>query len=195
MSEDSSDAPSGMNSNDEPVLVDFDSGKAANDWRPVHDTVMGGRSSGSIEMTANTMVFSGNLSLENNGGFASARSAIALDLGDYDGIRLRVKGDGRKYSLRLQTDARLREQWAVSYGAEFETQKDEWIVAKVPFANLQQQFRGMRLTDYPFDASKIELIGILLGDKKPGEFEIEIDWIAAYQEETGETIAQTQDPE
>ena len=42
----------------------------------------------------------------------------------------------------------------------------------------------MRLREYPFDASKIELIGVLLGDKKPGDFAIEIDWIQAYREES-----------
>jgi len=62
------------------------------------------------------------------------------------------------------------------------------VIAEVPFANLQQSFRGMRLNDYPFDASKIELIGILLGDKKPGEFRIEIDWIAAYREAKSEPL-------
>ena len=44
-------------------------------WRITDDRVMGGRSQGKFEITKqDTMRFSGNLSLENNGGFSSVRS-------------------------------------------------------------------------------------------------------------------------
>ena len=63
---------------------------------------MGGRSSGTIERTAEgTLRFEGSLSLENNGGFASFRSGrldrLDWDLDGSEGLEIRVKGDGRTY--------------------------------------------------------------------------------------------------
>jgi monofunctional biosynthetic peptidoglycan transglycosylase len=44
------------------------------DWRIVNDDVMGGVSSSKLYLNEEqNLVFSGNLSLENNGGFASSR--------------------------------------------------------------------------------------------------------------------------
>ena len=63
-------------------------GWSERDWVVVNDTVMGGVSSSSVEAhNEEGVVFKGFLSLENNGGFTSAR----LDLGRpdwtaYDGL-------------------------------------------------------------------------------------------------------------
>ncbi|MGB6108218.1 MAG: CIA30 family protein, partial [Mycobacterium sp.] len=55
------------------VLVDFsDAGEVAT-WTTVNDPVMGGRSTSSVTFGDGGLVFSGAISLENNGGFASAR--------------------------------------------------------------------------------------------------------------------------
>ena len=54
------------------VLFDFAGADAAKDWQTVNDGVMGGVSEGKFKITdAKTLEFFGNLSLENNGGFAS----------------------------------------------------------------------------------------------------------------------------
>lgn len=59
-------------------LFGFDSPDAAQQWQAVNDGVMGGISDGRFRITADqTMEFSGTLSLENNGGFASVRSRPA----------------------------------------------------------------------------------------------------------------------
>ena len=51
--------------------------KTENQWRIVNDGVMGGLSSSkAIVNDDNKIIFSGNVSLENNGGFASLRSAV-----------------------------------------------------------------------------------------------------------------------
>ena len=70
---------------------------------------MGGLSKGSLEFTDNeTMRFFGNLSLENNGGFSLAQTKrVNLDLSRDLGLLLRVKGDGRTYEARLESDARF----------------------------------------------------------------------------------------
>ena len=158
-------------------------------WRITDDRVMGGRSQGNFEITNQaTMRFSGNLSLENNGGFSSVRSGgVSFDLSDSMGLVLRVKGDGRKYQVRLGTEARYR-SWDVSFSAGFQTKKDTWINVRIPFSDFRAGFRGRSLDQVSFDPSKIRRLGILLGDKKPGRFEVEIDSISAYSGELSNTI-------
>lgn len=164
---------------DEPqMLFEFD-GTDPGRWMPVHDTVMGGRSEGGMQIRDGVLIFTGNLSLANNGGFASIRHAGAMDLAGRSGIRLRVRGDGRSYGLRLQTDARYYRR-AVSWSGEFDTEAGQWVEVDVPFDSLSAGFRGRALRGYDFDPARIELIGVLLGDKNEGPFEIEIDWVAAY---------------
>ena len=51
--------------------IDFGNGKDGQSWQVVNDGVMGGRSQGSKMLTENSMVFWGEVSLENNGGFSS----------------------------------------------------------------------------------------------------------------------------
>lgn len=173
------------------VITDFSSGDNSElQWRITDDGVMGGRSKGQFKFTEdNTLEFKGLLSLENNGGFSSVRTeTISLNLEDSVGIKLRVKGDGRTYQLRLSTDARYR-SWEVSFSAEFKTQKDTWIEVRVPFSDFQAGFRGRSLRDVSFDPSKISRIGILLGDKTPGSFELELDSMVAYGSPSGNTIA------
>jgi hypothetical protein len=85
------------------VLFDFIGADAAKEWQTVNDGVMGGVSEGKFKITdQKTLEFSGTLSLENNGGFASVRTkAKKLGLEKGDTLVARVKGDGREYSMNL----------------------------------------------------------------------------------------------
>jgi len=77
-------------------------------WRVINDDVMGGISQSRIELSPTaTAIFSGQLSLENNGGFASIRRrADNYNLDGYTGVILKVKGDGRTYQFRVKADER-----------------------------------------------------------------------------------------
>jgi hypothetical protein len=56
------------------MLIDFTDKKAGHQMNVVNDGVMGGLSQGTIEMTQNdSLLFKGNISLQNNGGFSSFR--------------------------------------------------------------------------------------------------------------------------
>ena len=164
-------------------VAEFNSnGKANLKWRVVNDGVMGGLSRGEVSFPDSGILrFRGNLSLENNGGFSSVRTGpIALDLSDNDGILLRVRGDGRRYQLRLGTDVRHRFM-EVSFKAEFDTRKDEWSEIQVPFSDFVGSFRGRELKDKTLDPAKTRRLGLLLADKKAGPFNLEVDWIRAYK--------------
>ncbi|MCB2230318.1 CIA30 family protein [bacterium] len=163
------------------VLFDFIDPSEADLWRAVNDNVMGGVSKGNASPGEDScLLFSGSISLENNGGFASIRSLITdLNLGDYNGIRIRVKGDGRTYQFRLRTDRNLD---GIAFKQEFETIENEWIEAELPFASFVPTYRGRILTDVePLDPADIRQLGFLLADKKAGPFNLMVDRIVSFK--------------
>ncbi len=158
-------------------LFDFSGPDGGEGWGAMTDRVMGGRSSGKAVVEDGTLRFTGDLSLENNGGFSLVETDdVQLDLSDATGMRLRVRGDGRRYELRLATSARHRGD-RVQFSGNFETKAGEWVEVTVPFAGMTPSHHGETLDGPPLDLADIEQVGILLGDKKPGSFQIEIDWI------------------
>ncbi len=159
------------------AVTNFEKNAAeAERWRRVNDNVMGGVSQGQMMLTdRGTGVFQGNLSLENNGGFSSVRRrSDDYDFSGAAGIAAQVKGDGRRYQLRLKTAG----TGDLSYRAEFETQPGEWQTVQAPFSSFAPIFRGRVLTDAPpLNLSEIEEVGFLIADGKAGEFRLEADWI------------------
>ena len=149
-------------------------------WSVVNDDVMGGRSSSRVERTGEGSVrFRGQVSLENNGGFASIRTDLGtLDLSDARGVALRVRGDDRRYQIRLRTTGPWSRIW---YRADFETVAGEWLEIRSPFSEFEPTFRGRRPPDAPpLDPSAIRQLGFLIADKREGPFELEVSWIRAY---------------
>lgn len=163
------------------VLIDFRD-TDNNEWYVVNDGVMGGVSQSSLKRTGeDTGIFAGVLSLENNGGFVSVRADIGRsDLSAFNGLEIRVRGDGRTYQLRVRIDDRFD---GIAYRAYFETREGEWNTVRVPFNEFLPTFRGRILRDAPeLDPSIIHQVGFLLADKKPGPFSLEIDYVRAWDD-------------
>jgi len=163
------------------VLFDFKNSDKMDEWRIINDGVMGGLSNSEIVYSdSNTAVFQGIVSLENNGGFASTRTRPRLyNLDKYDGILLRIKGDGKKYQFQIQTNDRFD---GVSYQYQFATEVNTWIVISVPFSEFVPVFRGRILDNVmPISPKQIQQIGFLISDKQAGKFRLEIEWIKAYK--------------
>ena len=148
-------------------------------WSVVNDTVMGGRSKSSWEhLDDKNAKFSGDLSLENNGGFCSVRTYPKdLELNNTQGFLIKVLGDGRSYSL----NARSRNtRGGVNYRANFATTKGKISEVWLPFKDFKPSWRGSRIKNLPtLKGGDIEGIGFFLGDKKPGDFKLEIVKIVA----------------
>lgn len=157
-------------------LFQFDQTDAAKNWQTVNDGVMGGRSVGRFKISEEkNLEFSGTLSLENNGGFASVRargSNLSLKKGDV--IVARVRGDGREYNFNVYAQRNLG---GYSYRQSFQTKKDEWIEVDFPVGKLVANWRGRRFPNEKLDPSKVTGVGFQLGDKKPGPFKLEVEWI------------------
>lgn len=164
---------------EERTLMDF-SKVAGPSWQTVNDGVMGGRSQGEPEITSKgTLVFSGEISLENNGGFSSVRTRrSALGLEGFDGIALRVKSDGRGYKVSLRTS---NTPGMIAYWAELDAPAGVWTTIRVPFSKWVPTSFGRKLSRPALSVSQINSIGFMLYDKKAGPFTLEVDSISAYR--------------
>jgi monofunctional biosynthetic peptidoglycan transglycosylase len=169
-----------MNSYKEIVLLDFRNQEEIPEWLIINDGVMGGMSTSDIAYNPEGyLVFTGNVSLQNNGGFASFRSqSKTFDLADYDGIKIRIRGDGKKYSLRLRTSSSFD---GIAYAADFQSLKGDWQEIRIPFSDFTARFRGRIIMNAEaLDQANIRQLGFLISDKQQGPFVMDIDWIKAY---------------
>ena len=163
----------------------------AETWKPVNDVVMGGASQSSISLANSKAIFSGIVSTDNNGGFASVRTHNfhpPLDLSNYKGIELKVIGDGKRYKFI----ARCAGQWdGVSYCYSFDTIYNFTTIVQVPFNELIPVFRAKTVSEASqIDTSKIYSLQLMLskfeydGRLNPqfeaGSFTLQIEYIKVY---------------
>lgn len=160
-------------------------------WGAVDDVVMGGVSESGIRLATNYAVFSGNVSTENSGGFASVRTRNfdpSLNLSNYQGIELRVKGDGQRYKFFVRTE----DKWdGIGYAHSFDTIANEWLTIQVPFRDLVPIFRAKTVNEAaPIDTTQICSFQLMLSKFEydralnprftPGLFSLQIESISAY---------------
>ena len=146
-------------------------------WNIVNDDVMGGISTSYLSVSdEKNLIFKGNLSLENNGGFASSRLGLKKNiLKGVKSLTIRIKGDGNSYKLRLSQDNRR-----ASYSANFESVNDKWVEINIPIEDFIATWRGYTYTDYPsIQTDRIISLGLQISDKQEGKFKLEIDYIKA----------------
>lgn len=161
------------------LIFNFNAPESGKTWVSVNDNVMGGISDGKFKITQEkTLFFYGSLSLENNGGFASLRCIpTQLGLKKNDSIYFQAKGDGREYTVNLYTNKRLT---AFSYRQSFKTKNNEWVEISLPLEKfIATSFGKVIPKAEPINPSEIESLGFMIGDKKPGAFQIEFKNITA----------------
>lgn len=157
-------------------LTIFEFSKQSNiaSWRVVDDGVMGGTSSGHFEINEEgNGLYSGEISLENNGGFSSLRYRFdKINIEKFSKVILKIKGDGKKYQFRVKDNSRNY----YSYIQTFETSK-EWELVEINLSEMYPAFRGRNLDMPNFSSNKIEEITLLFGNKKEETFRLEISEI------------------
>lgn len=140
---------------------------------------MGGRSHSSMAAADHAIVFTGALSLANNGGFAQVRAEVSpRDLRGSSGVALRVRGDGRTYRLTVRQDG-------TTYDAEFPTSAGQWTTAQIHWSEMRMNRRGQRPPAPPPNPHRITALGFLIGDGIPGLFRLEIGAIEVQCREPG----------
>jgi len=171
--------PDSTGTNGALLLSDFSPDSPDMNWYTQNDNVMGGRSKGGFNIVDNELVFTGSTNT-NGGGFSSIRTRrFKLDLSEYQGIRVRVKADGRRYTWQINTNAR-RARYPVSYWSEFDTVDGEWTWVEIPFETFYPHFRGFKLDGPELDPGDITEFGLYIYDKKDGRFDFKMDRIEAY---------------
>ncbi len=149
------------------MITDFTADSPDLGWYIQNDNVMGGRSKGGFEQTEAGLIFTGSTNT-NGGGFSSIlTAALQLNLSGSDGIELRVKTDGRRYTWQLQTNARWR-RYRISYWADFQAPAGDWSVVKIPFSSFYPQVRGFKLDGPELDPTQITEMGLYIYDKQDG---------------------------
>jgi len=163
------------------VLVGLDDAAVVATWTTVNDPVMGGLSTSTVAVGDGGLVFSGTISLENNGGFASARGPQDPDLGrratGATALGVRARGDGKTYVLKVDTAGR---PW--SYIQRFSTESGVWRTYELPIGGFQPV--GMRLDPAPdapqtLDPSTMSRVSIYILDKQQGPFQLTVNAIDA----------------
>ncbi len=163
----------------EKVLFAFEGDEGRGRWMIVNDSVMGGLSRSRIFFTDNnTLIFEGEISLANNGGFASVRSRFGvMPTAGTSRLAVRVRGDDREYQLRIRTQDAFD---GVSYQFKFKTRADDWMTIEASYRDFVPTFRGRILRNVPpIDPGAIRQLGFLIVDKEEGPFRLEVDWIKA----------------
>jgi NADH dehydrogenase [ubiquinone] 1 alpha subcomplex assembly factor 1 len=140
-------------------------------WFPRNDGVMGGISSSRVQLRNGILVFSGRVRLENGGGFAGFRSVAGqYNLRQFSGIRLRVRGDGKRYSFQVVTRRTM-------YQTGFKTKPGTWLEVSIPFNTMQATLRGEPIRAAKLDPSNIRSFGLIVGNGRAENFKLELDWI------------------
>jgi len=140
-------------------------------WKIYNDTVMGGLSRSQVLPAEQGILFSGQLSLENSGGFASARVRIAESCAGATAFRLTVRGDGRRYQFRLRAD---ESPGSIAWRSHFETDGSVQVIV-LPLAQFEPVFRGRVVShEISLEATDIRWCGFMLVDRRPGPFQLEV---------------------
>ena len=157
------------------LIFQFNSDSNIDNWRILDDVVMGGRSSGEFKLNDQGIgEYSGDVSLENNGGFSSLRYYFdSVNSKDYNKFKLKIKGDGKTYQFRVK-DRRYNRY---SYIYKFET-SGEWQTIEIPFSAMYASFRGYRLDIPNFKGDQMQEIAFLIGNKKKESFKLLIESIS-----------------
>ena len=158
-------------------IINTEKNIGLNNWNIVNDDVMGGVSKSYLSLNdENNLIFSGNVSLDNNGGFASSRMSLGSEsLKGIKSFKIKFRGDGNIYKLRLRQN-----NMRASYSSDFKSIKDKWVEVNIPVEDFIPTWRGYSYNNYPaLDIEKINSLGIHISDKQEGEFKLEIKYIKA----------------
>ncbi|RPA69661.1 CIA30 family protein [Cyclobacteriaceae bacterium YHN15] len=165
----------------EPLVFDFGKNKDFGSWRIINDGVMGGLSQSKATLEGDAVLFAGNVSLKNNGGFVSLRSALGnYDLSSYQYCEIRFKSDtDRKFELLIEKDTPF---YLPKFRVKFAAKSKDWETLTIPLNDLEVSRMGNTLQQGidPKVLKDIQRIGFILADKQEGSFQLWIDYVKFY---------------
>ncbi len=161
------------------VLIDLADPAAVAAWTTVNDPAMGGRSTSTVTFGDGGLMFSGTISLDNNGGFASARGPFDPEIGrraaGATSLGVRARGDGKTFLLKVETG----QPW--SYIQRFATEVGVGRTYDLPVGAFEAV--GRFLDPVPgapaMDPSAINRVSFYILDKQQGPFQLVVSAVEA----------------
>ncbi len=154
--------------------LDFSRAEVVPTFWVVNDGVMGGMSSSRLSAAPGAMLFEGEVSLANNGGFASFRGPVRFPAHS-SVLILTVRGDGRRYRLTLKL---VDDSGAAQYQAAF-VAPHEWAALRFQPTDFAASLRGRAVSAPAVSFADVRYVGLLIAEKQSGRFNIELKSIAA----------------
>lgn len=159
------------------MVFDFGNKKDGADWIIVNDGVMGGLSRGRVDYTENSVIFSGTVSLDNNGGFTSFRSPYkSYDLAIYNQVEIKYRSSGLACALSFD---QYRRFWRPNHKMPLPSSSDQWITVTANLDELKEYQMGRatgRSMSENASGNTIRL-GLITDAKEEGAFQLEIEYI------------------
>ena len=151
--------------------------------KTINDTVMGGCSHSRVHVANQKIQFSGQVSLANNGGFASMRGTwpwlnSPLVMTDTDVIKIRIKGDGKGYQFKLFT---ADNNDGSAYVFKFDTKMNESIVINAPVSDFEARYRGRPIEKPRLELGHVLEYGLLIGDQQEGRFAMVLESLSIIE--------------
>ncbi len=129
------------------------------EWEFISDQVMGGVSSGKVELISesqkNFIRLSGTVSTDNNGGFIQFRSNFSFENQGFKGLRIKAKGFPSEYYVHIRTKF-LFLPWQF-YSSSFEV-LEKWQTYEILFDDFK---KSNFYQPSKFNSSEIESIGFV----------------------------------
>ena len=162
------------------MRIDFGE-ETESDWFVMNDDVMGGVSIGDTYYTDTTMVFEGEVSTANNGGFVSFRSPTSdYDLSDFTQVEIAYKSEGHNFTMIIADEL----MW---YLPEFKLEVIPTSSDSTTSTTSLYDFKQYAMTNFGEAETGVEMSPEFLSDVirlelrnsdfASGEFRLEIDYI------------------
>ena len=153
------------------VMGGISSGSAK--WYSLNDGVMGGVSSGSVKDQDQYLVYKGQLSLENNGGFSQIRHDTSAFKGA-NGVRLTLKATDAGRDFKFIASA-SESDWNLNIWEKSVAVGTDETIIDIPFDQMDLQIMGKILPDgQKLTGDMIKKIGFMIMDKNTSAFELHI---------------------
>ena len=126
-------------------------------WSAISDQVMGGISEVNFyEIEEDGKKFyrlEGDVSTENNGGFIQSSVGVYINSKDFEGIRLKIRGNNNEYFVHLRAPRMM--PWNYYYAEFYAT--NEWQIIELPLSS----FKYSRNQKQGIDFRTIRSIGLV----------------------------------
>ncbi|MEL6254363.1 MAG: CIA30 family protein [Bacteroidota bacterium] len=159
------------------IKFDFGRGKTGEDWFIMNDDVMGGLSKGEMDLTPHSLIFSGKISLENNGGYTFVRCPFGpLGLGNSTKMEIKYRSKGQTIGINLNNSQAWYKPY---YKLLLKDTNYKWQEVELELSDALEYSRGkpngknMQLEL----VEEIKRLGFSNTELKEGIFKFEVDYI------------------